>query len=59
MKFLAFLAITAQLVGCLFSVWLVLSLASSALKTVKDDCGKKRYGIERYYIDGDFFCERK
>lgn len=38
----------------LLKVWLIGSLITSAVKTAKDDCGK-RYGIEALF-SGNWFC---
>ncbi len=59
MRAVAVLQIVAQVVGSLFSLWLTGSLGLSSWKAFRGECGTKRYGIERYYIDGSFFCERK
>lgn len=42
---------------CVLGLWLFTSVITSAVKADKNDCGS-RYGIERYHVDGDFFCKR-
>lgn len=38
-------------------IWGVLSLATSGIKRVVNDCGKQ-YGIESYLVKGDLFCSK-
>ena len=46
--------ITLCIALVLLKVWIIGSLATSTLKTLKNDCGK-RYGVESV-LSGDWFC---
>lgn len=53
--FIVLLTIVGNLVGYIFSMWLVGSLLTSGTKSYKGQCGTK-FKVEKYYLDGDFFC---
>lgn len=55
MKLAALLVVVANIVGYIFSIWLVGSLITSAVKVHSKQCGTS-YGVEGYHIDGNFFC---
>ena len=39
-----------------FKLWIWGSLFTSSIKSISDDCGK-RYPVEVYVIDGNWFCK--